>query len=337
MLAKRPRTWTFSSKTAQLKIVMKIITLSLVVLATLNGQDFSVEGLINDLHMEPEEKRLPTDKWTRIHHHAKDRLRVKRDSLRDTGQYYGNQEISIPFPDSLANEFFRIKKGQQVTQIYDGTITGRDTIIGFEMVWPPVGEAAAYYFQLGHLENRHRPEPGFSDSKYFYVIGDFDVKPIPTLFERDEKGYLLLDRITYTLTQKLESSRKFNKYMMTFPQIDTIDSLKSSLLEYCDIRHTSLDLDGDTKPDTLIQVEPKEGVRPPAAGWYFSAVLFSSVKTGFLMPFSVIDSVTEVNGNKYLMLRLYGPETGARVLGLFYFDQEKKEMIWVFGELYWTT
>lgn len=297
----------------------------------LNGQEFSIESFINVSH-----KKEGSGSWFEMSSDQKNIFKSIRDSLRSEG-IYNPEKISHHFPDSLAEKYFRIKNGIAITQLYDGEIAGKDTIDGFEMVWWSWSGDITFHFKLKHLLNYQEQFPSFNKKKYFYVIGDYEVQPIHFKLNKVTNKSVFLNKIMSSIKDEIKDNSKYNYYMMKFPQINNIDTLKSKLLEYCDLQYVSHDIDGDTKLDTILSVRPIKGKRPPAPGWFFSAMLFSSTNSVTILPFTYFENITKVDKQCFLMFKHTGAETGGRSINLYRFDKENKKLVRVFSEGFWTT
>jgi hypothetical protein len=302
--------------------------------ATLLGQEFSIEAIINKGHS------ISDEHWLETYNYCNSILRSKVEQLRSENKYR-NQPISHQIPDSLAEKTFRLKKGNRVVQIYDNKIIGTDSISGFEAVFDPNGNII-FYLKLQNLENRHldwydvREFPK-QNKYYFYVINAENVELTPLSFPEDSLNDSLLNKINDYFNKHKDSRsvlRALRFDLVPDPYILQLDSMRVKLKNFCELRLISFDINDDEKMDYVFEAHPKNWRK--GNFWDFSFIISPSLSSPFFIPFSHFEFSVQVNKIEYLMFREYGPETGWRGRNLYLYNREKNEMEVSFSDWTWS-
>jgi hypothetical protein len=265
-----------------------------------------------------------------------------------TSQYYFSREFSddyykdwkgselkyVSIPDSIAGKIFKIKKGDYVTQIYDGKLTGTDTISAFEIAIIE-GAGRIFYFNLKNLQSRHEGWYDNSLKYFFYVIGPKDVT-LPSVSEINDNSLmdsLASQTLEYLLVEKDSESvqRVLRPDWKTSLDALEVDSLETLLNKCCQQTISKIYFDGDSRADYIVEFHPvnrrKEGCFRD-----FSFIFTSLLDSPFIIPYSHFELAVEVNEKQYLMFRKYKPDTGIRGRTLYTFNTDDKKIEGVFGE-----
>ena len=314
-----------------------VMPLVIYVLTTLlYSQEFSVESMLNDYHVQGETDIEISKNWEWIHKYVEPILLKKYYQFIEKERKYSNEIFTYTLPDSIADRIFRIKKGDIVTQFYAGSIVGSDTIKVIEASLHGSG-TILFHFLLNNLDNRHKDwyDPisyKKNTNYYFYVINSNDVKS-KNLSQSDiELSDSLLNNITQILNVEMENSGLLEAYFKLNTQIEELDTIKYRLKRYCSYEIYEVDIDQNSQADIFIEFISQDPYK--AISWNFALIFYSSRDEYELRPFSFFEYAINVEGKSYYMFRGYLPETGGRGRNLYIYDLETKKLQRIFGD--WT-
>ena len=295
--------------------------------ALVYGQKFSVESIVNDAY---------------INSGPASRFYYSHEFSEEYHKDWASSELKfVPIPDSIAEGIFQIKKGDCVTQILDGKITGTDTISGFEVAIIE-GAGQVFYFTLENLEARHEGWYDKRDSLYpeqlkyfFYIIGKDKVDLPPTRNVRDDT---LVDSLTSSSLEYLvkDSNSEKTKGVIhpecrSAKNVSEVDSLRTLLQRCCLTTITEVGFDGDSLPDFILEIHPVDR-RAEHCFRDFSVIFASSLATLHFIRFSHFEFMIEVDDKPYAMFRYGQPDTGIRGRILYSFNKHDKKADRVFAE-----
>jgi len=295
---------------------------------SLSGQDFSVEAIINHGHAVSQES------WGESNNYCRSVLWSKHEQLNSEKKYH-HLPLTISIPDSLAEKWFRIKKGEGVVQIYDGKITGSDTISGFEAMMGPNGNIVLY-LKLHRLESRHLNWYDTGRTCYFYVIGAGDVKISPLSFPKDPLNDWLLTKVSDYFNEHEDSKdvkRIFNSDVEQEPDFLELHRIKVSFKDFCETKLMSIHVDDDQSLDYIFTSDRKARECNFSD---FSFIMVSSLNSPFLIPSSHFEFAVEVEKRRFLLFKVWVPDTGGHGRNLYVFDPERNEMMLAFGDWTWS-
>lgn len=307
------------------------------------AQTFSVEAIININHAVTQEAFDQT--YSYYEHQFKNLHRRNRNAGTWLRLLY-----TLTIPDSIAQVSFSIEKGDHVVQIYDGKVTGTDTISGFEAVQNPAG-GITFYFQLKHLQNRNPDwydvrEDSSQERYFFYVIYSNRVNILSTADDRAKAKQVPKSVIAYLSDKKNEQSvkgllkpqvrRLVKQEKASFADFLEPDTLNELLTKTHILTLVSCFFDGDSKVDHVFEAHTKKNMSRESSFWDFSFIIVSTSNSPLLIRYSSFEMAMEVDGVSYILFRDHWPETGMRGRTLYYWDEDLSQIKRKFSDSTWS-